>query len=158
MNISENVKQLIIRGISNVQKLSQRELRACEKRFIFDGQKELIEEEDFRISFIQAIENLSGILYPYFDERMQNYYSKNIIYLSGWHSEILKKCEDNHFKEFYNDAPKKSEQGELCKLDVMLSLQIKMAKLLFNEVMIFIQRNNLLKDSPNKNEVKKHEQ
>ena len=158
MNISENIKQLTINGITKVQNLAEKELRPSQRILIISGDREIIEEEDLRVSFIQSVENLSSILYAFFDKRMEDYYSKNIIYLNGWFSEILKVVDDEYFKEVHKNAPEKAEKGCLSKSDVMLSLQIKRAKLLFNELMVFIQRNDLLRDAPKTSEVKKHEQ
>jgi hypothetical protein len=156
--ISENLKELIINGIKNVQDILKKEPKVAERSYILNGEIRLVEEEDIRVILIQLIENLASLLLPFFDDRMQDYYSKNIIYLSGWHSEIKEVCDDKHFKEVYDRAPEKAEKGFITKADVMLSLQVRKAKLLFNELNIFIQRNNLLRDGELKKEVKKHEQ
>lgn len=153
MNISENLKQLVINSISNIQTILKEELKDGIKFFVSGNETRLEEENDSRLSFIQSVEHLASLLLPYFDDRMQNYYSKNIIYLEGWHSEILELVKDEHFKQVYNDAPKNSDdKNEIKKSDVIISLQIRKAKKMFNELNLFIQRNDILKDSINKME------
>lgn len=154
MNMSENTKELVISGIKKVQDLASRELRSSERILIISGDREIIEEEDLRVSFLQSVENLSSILLPYYDQRMQKYYSENIVYLNGWFGEILNAVNDEYFKKVYEESPPTSTKGTINKTDVMLSLQIRKSKLLFNELMIFIQRNNILADNRNKSEVK----
>jgi hypothetical protein len=158
--ISENLKELIINGIKNVQDILKKEPKVAERSYILNGEIRLVEEEDIRVILIQLIENLASLLLPFFDDRMQDYYSENIVFLSGWHTEIRQACKDEHFKKVYDNAPDTTtkDSGIKSKLDIMLSLQIRMSKLLFNELNIFIQRNNLLRDGELKKEVKKHEQ
>jgi hypothetical protein len=158
MNLSENQKELVIIGIKKVQDLASRELRASEKILIVNGDIQMKEEEDYRVSFVQAVENLSSLLLPHFDTRMQDYYSKNIVYLEGWHSEIAKCVEDEHFKKVYGNAPESSADKSIkIKSDIMLALQCRRAKQFFNELNFFIQRNDILKDSQKQLEAKKHE-
>ena len=147
MNIPENIKQLAIKRIDGIGILLNDELKDGVKFFISGGETRLEEENDSRLSFIQSVEHLASLLLPYFDDRMQDYYSKNIIYLEGWHSEILELVKDEHFKKVYADAPRTSDDKNIkLKSDIMITLQIRKAKQMFNELNLFIQRNNILSD------------
>jgi len=154
VTISENVKQSLISQINRASEVAAKELKQSEKILIIDGKAIMKEEEDLRIVFVQVIEHLSALSIAYYDTRMQDYYSKNIIYLNGFYSEIIAVIQDKHFLDLYEDAPDTSENGK-TKTDLMLAIQCKKAKEFFVELNLFFQRNNILSDALV--EVKKHE-
>lgn len=159
MNISENIKGLIISSMSSIQTLLREDLRQKEKQFFVNGVFDWKEEIDTRVALTQSVEHLVSLVYPYADKILQDYYSKNIVYLSGWTSEILSEVKDEHFKKVYESAPTKSDDKSIkTKSDIVLSLQVRKAKEMFNQVNLFIQRTNLLRDTALKTEAQNYEQ
>jgi hypothetical protein len=154
VNLSENEKHQILEQRKTIQQITSHELKVVEKILVVDGSKIITEQEDYRCSLIESTQTYSSLLFPYFDDTIQNYYSEHIVYLEGWTSEILEKIKDKHFKEVYENAPDTSKDGN-SKIDKLLAIQCREAKRFFKELNLFIQRNNLLSDSLV--EVKKHE-
>ena len=76
--------QIILGHIKKVLELSSSELRVAERIIVLPNSREIVEEEDTRKSFCQAVEMLSYSLIPYFDEKMQSYYNGEIDYLQGF--------------------------------------------------------------------------
>ena len=162
MNVSENTMDLFKNGIAKVHDISLRELRPVVKRNFVNGEQFSFEEEDYRISYIQAVESLGLLLYPHFDDLMQEKYNELNPFLSAFGfelKEMIKEEGDDKLISQIKEAPTntKGYTGQ-AQIDMLLFYQVRKAKLLFKELLLFVQRHNLLRDAPNKNEVKKHEQ
>lgn len=128
-----------MKHIEAINTLSTRELRVSKKIVIIDGSAIGYEEEDLRVSFIQAVQNLATLLNPEFDELMQSYYSKNIIFLEGFAYEIIDKIEDKKFIE------KIKSETEDKRKDYLLFYQVQEARKMYLQLNLFLQRTNLLK-------------
>jgi hypothetical protein len=137
--MQQTLKHLCLKHIEAINTLSTRELRVSKKIVIIDGSAIGYEEEDLRVSFIQAVQNLATLLNPEFDELMQSYYSKNIIFLEGFAYEIIDKIEDKKFIE------KIKSETEDKRKDYLLFYQVQEARKMYLQLNLFLQRTNLLK-------------
>ena len=135
------IGQIILTHLKKILDLSSHELRSSERILLLADQKQIIESEDTRVSYIQAIENLSYVLIPYFDKKMQEVFDDKIIYLNGFGFEIQKKIDDKEFKERLSE-----KQGDE-KRDLIIMWQIRQAKKMFIELNFLLRRINYLKSA-----------
>jgi hypothetical protein len=131
--------QIILGHIKKVLELSSSELRVAERIIVLQNSREIVEEEDTRKSFCQAVEMLSYSLIPYFDEPMQTYFDDAIDYLQGFHSEIIAKLPEGDFKKVLLTQDKESKRNSI------ISWQVKTAKKLYIELVKLLKRQDFLK-------------
>jgi len=146
-------RQLVLQQIQKVQNVLSKELKLYQS-FIPPTNNTAsfeIEKEDTRYSFIQSVEALSYLLYPYFDEQMQNVYKP------------FEKAVDSYWFEFYDDNKefcnkilnnlREGEQGnkedfEMGEIQsVFLKYKIRKAKEVFRELSLLLKRNDYLAGS-----------
>jgi hypothetical protein len=148
VNLSENEKHQILEQRKTIMEITSHELKVVKKIIVIDGVKDIVEETDYRAAFIESVQTYASLLYCYMDCIMSQYYSKHIIYLSGWwNSEALPLITDKAFLQAYKDAPEFSTDNKTTQTDLMMTYQIREAKGLFLQLNLFCQRVNLLSDS-----------
>lgn len=135
------IGQIILGYTKRILDIASHELKASERILLLENQREVVESEDTRMSYIQAIENFAYCLLPYFDKKMKDAYDKEIVFLQGFGYEIIKKIDDEEFKKRLE-----GKEGD-AKRDLLISMQIKHAKLLFIELNLLLKRVDYLKSS-----------
>lgn len=136
-------RQIVLSHIQVILKISSEELRD-KKTYMkgVQGDIQLFSQEDTRHSYIQAIENLSYILMPYFDKEMTKLYNEYI--------EIINKYNFQLEKIFYKDI--KAIIGEVGeerfnKNIYCLDKKVDYAKKLFVALNLLLNRNDYLKSA-----------
>lgn len=131
--------QIIMGHVKKILDIASHELRSSERILMVEGNKQIVETEDTRISFCQAVEMLAYSCRPYFDDKMSDFYKENIDYLQGFGWEIMEKL------------PKERLKAELEKLegdkkqDLLIAWQVRVAKKLFIELTDLLKRQDFLK-------------
>ena len=136
--------QIILGHYQKILEIARHELRPSERILLLDNNKQFIEQEDTRLSYILAIENLAYALEPYFDKDMTEYFKENIVFLSGFGFEILEKMNqkcNEKLLEKINDC--KTDQGK----DLLIGFQILKAKDMFRHIGMLMKRVDYLKAS-----------
>jgi hypothetical protein len=133
--------QIIMGKIKDILSITDHHLRFSERILMVDGNKQIVETEDTRISFCQAVEMLAYSCRPYFDEKMSSFYNDNIDYLQGFGWEIMEKLPEGELKKRINEL-----QGEK-KEDLLITWQVRVAKKLFIELTDLLKREDFLKGS-----------
>lgn len=134
-----SIGQIILGHLNKILDISSHELRSSERILILDNQKQIVETEDTRLSFIQAVESFAYTLLPYFDKSARAKYKEEIIFMQGFGYEIMEKIDDATFKEKLESA------NEQQKQDMMIAMQIRHTKLLFIELNELLLRVDYLK-------------
>ena len=133
--------QIIMGHIKKILEIASHELRASERILMLENSKQIIESEDTRISFCQAVEMLAYSCRPYTDDTMTKFYEKNIDYLQGFGWEILEKLPYGELKKRINEATGDKKQ------DLIIACQVRVAKKLFIELTDLLKRKDFLKGS-----------
>ena len=134
-------REIILQHVKKILDISSRELRASERILILNDSKQFIEAEDTRLSFCQSVEMLAYSLLPYFDKDMTKFYKENIIYLKGFHYEVIEKMPEGKFKE----KLLKTEDSE--RTNIIISWEVRIAKEMFIELMGLLKRVDYLKSA-----------
>jgi hypothetical protein len=134
-------QQIFLSFYQKTLELSLHELKPCEKTIIFDNSKQVIEQEDTRISFIQSVEMLAFALKPFYDTEMKKVYNANIKILGGLAYEIEKTFDDEDFKGYYQKSNIET------KNHLIIFWQLRKAKLIFSELTELLKRINFLKSA-----------
>lgn len=133
-------REIVLSHLKAILQISTHELRDNSRVVTHTNFDERIQQEDTRISYIQAIENLAYILLPYFDDEMEKIYSKCISVINGY---------DFQIKKMFND-----EINAICKdkgtsnINIefyFVTKKIEFAKKLFVELNKLLRRNDYLK-------------
>jgi len=135
-------RQIVLKHLQKILEISASELRNTSREIIGNNFSRTIEEEDTKISYIQAIENLAYVLAPYFDEKIKEVYEECIKIVNSFgfqlREEILK-------KEYVELCKKLGE--EKVKSFFTEEMKLEYAKKLFIELNLLLKRNDYLKSS-----------
>lgn len=129
-------RDLVLSHLKKILEISSHELRDSTKRIIGSGFQNIIEQEDTRASYIQSIENLSYILLPYFDDKMEKVYEECIKIIDGLPSEI---------RSILGEDCRKL--GKEYESSFVLIMKLRYAKKLFIELNKLLHRNDYLRTS-----------
>ncbi len=140
-NNSLEFKDIILSHVKKILEISSHELKSTERILVLDNVKTFVETEDLRLAYIGAIENLSYVLEAHFDKKMKDIFDKEIDWIIGFGFEILKKVENEIYKE------KLKELSEDKRNEMLLMLQVKHAKVLFRGLNSLLKRVDYLKSS-----------
>ena len=132
-------EQIIMQQMKRIAELSSHQLCSSDRFVMVDGDRQVLETEDTRISFIQSVEMLAYTLLPVFDEATEKFYNANIDYLQGFKSEIIEKITDEKYKEHLE---KSSDQETL-----IIDWQVRTSKKLYVELLKLLKRKDFLKGS-----------
>lgn len=136
---SLDFREIVLTHLKRILEISSHELRASEKILVLDNTKSYVESEDTRVSYLQSVENLAYVLIPYFDDKMQKTFDKEIIFLQGFPYEIIEEVKDEELKKRLDNKDGKE------KTDLLTMIQIKHAKVLFVELNRLLKRVDYLK-------------
>jgi hypothetical protein len=138
-------RQIVLGHIKKILEISSAELRNATRRVNKGNFTEIIEQEDTRVSYRQAIENLAYILIPYFDNEIIKIYDETVKILDYYEYEI-----QDYYKKEYSDICKKLNQEKLSELQLiafMHRIKLRNAKKLFIELNKLLHRNDYLKST-----------
>jgi hypothetical protein len=134
-------KDIVLQDIKKILEISSKELKSSERILVIDNLKTYIETEDSRISYIQAIENLSYVLEAHFDKPMKEVFDKEIKWIDAFGFEILALVDNEVYKK------KLKEFSDDKRDEMLLMLQVKHAKSLFRGLNSLLKRVDYLKSS-----------
>ena len=135
-------REIVLGHLKRILDLSCSEMRDGTKTVSSGNKIEVVVHEDTRISYIQAIENLSFVLLPHFDSQTKKVYETTQPILSGLHFEVKEKL-----KETYDKMCKDSGLEKINSKSFIVQLKLRSAKELFCELNLLLHRNNYLKKS-----------
>lgn len=134
-------RQIVLGHIKKILEISSHELRNMTYTVFHGNHDETKYEEDTRISYVQAIENLAYILIPYFDDDMNKIYIKSTKIINSYDFQIQKIFEQE-IKEICKELGKDSLRLPLYCIDK----KIESAKKLFVELNRLLKRVDYLKN------------
>ena len=142
-NINEKLdfRQIVLSHIKRILEIGSHELRDTTRHITTSNSTNIIEREDTRFSYIQAIENFAYILIPYFDNEMEKIYKTNIKIINSFKFEILKEFE-KEIKEIKEEASKEDVQAVF-----IIKKRLRSARELFIALNKLLHRNDYLKSS-----------
>jgi len=138
-------REVVLQHIKRILEIATHELKDNSKQLIRSNYNETIIEEDTRVSYIQAIENLSYILLPYFDTETQQVYDNSIKIITCFELDVKK-----ILKKTYNKicASVNTESLDTKKEEIfIIRMRLKYAKKLFIALNTLLHKNDYLKVS-----------
>jgi hypothetical protein len=147
----KNLREIVLSAVEKVLEILSKELRLYKKVIPIGSYRSdiIVEEEDTRKSFIQAVQGLALILKPYFDEEMNSVYIDFDELCDMFSFEFY-----NKYKEFITETKKiqdKTFSGKNEEIDssyvklLHLTFKIRKAKEIFRELNLLLKRNDYLK-------------
>ena len=131
-------RDTVLKQVEKILEISASELRDNSKSVVTVNSLQVVKEEDTRISYLQAIENLAYILMPYYDEQMNKVFKKCMEIINAFSFEIIKK-----HKEDYEDLLKETKELDL-KEYFSMRIRLKNGKELFVELNLLLKRVDYL--------------
>ena len=135
-------RQIVLGHIKRILDLSSHELRDTTFVISHGNYSETKYQEDTRVSYIQAIENLSFVLMPYFDKEMQEVYEGCVAVINAYDFQIESTYKDE-IKLILKELGKESINVKPYCLDK----KIECAKALFVALNMLLKRNDYLKSA-----------
>jgi|TARA_R100000501_G_C2596382_1_gene94797 hypothetical protein len=135
-------RQIVLSHIKKILEISSNELRDKTLVKNHGAYSETIENENTQISYIQAIENFSYILIPYFDKETKEIYEKSIEIINLYAHQIKLK-----FEKEYNEIAKEIGEDRINVKMWGLDIKTKYAKDLFISLNLLLHRNDYLKSA-----------
>jgi hypothetical protein len=135
-------RQIVLKHIQVILKISSEELR-IKKTYMKDAQGSIrfLSQEDTRLSYIQAVENLSYILLPYFDNEMNRVYEECIKIMCGIDYEV-----ENYYRKEYEEICKNLEKEKLG-VGFVIEMKLRCARRVFVALNLLLNRNDYLKSA-----------
>ena len=81
-------RQIVLGHIKRILEIGSHELRDTTRQIDTANHTQIIEQEDTRYSYIQAIENLAYVLIPYFDDEILQVYERCERIINGFGYEV----------------------------------------------------------------------
>lgn len=132
-------RQIVLSHLKRILEISGHELRDTTTYVLHPNNTEEREQEDTRLSYVQAIENLAYVLIPYYDKEMQKTYDECMQIMTAFYHRI-----PVILKEEYEKVC-----GELGKDQVgnrfAIEMKLEYAKKLFVALNLLLHRNDYLK-------------
>jgi hypothetical protein len=138
-NVSLTFGEIVLGQLKIISELSNHELKTNERLILMDNNRQVIENEDTRLGYIQSIENLCYILKPYFDKGMKKVYDDNLIFLRGFGFQIVEAIKEEDIKKKLE-----SLEGD-AKSDFVIQVQLLRTKDVFVELSHLLKRVSYLK-------------
>ena len=135
-------RQIVLGHIKKILELSSHELRDTTYIISHGNFSDTKYQEDTRVSYIQAIENLSFVLMPYFDKEMQEVYEGCVAVINAYDFQIESTYKDE-IKLILKELGKESINVKPYCLDK----KIECAKALFVALNMLLKRNDYLKSA-----------
>ncbi len=134
-------RQIVLSHLKRILEISSHELRDSTREITTSHSVNVIEQEDTRLAYVQAIENLAFVLKPYFDEKIQEVYDDCIEVTSAFPYEVKL-----ILKEEYDKVLEDTGKDNLSK-EFTAEMKVRYAKELFIELNMLLHRNDYLKSS-----------
>lgn len=134
-------KQIVLGHLKKILEISSKELKNYQTEVIHSNFTEIKSSEDTRISYIQSISNLSYILLPHFDPKMNEVHKECIEILDSIGIEVF-----NKLKEDY-DKTCKLTGNKVDPKDFIITARLHYAKKLFRELNMLLKRVDYLRTS-----------
>jgi len=134
-------REIVLAHIRRILEISSKELRDTTRQITKGQYTNVVEQEDTRFSYIQAIENLAYVLIPYFDEEIEEVYKECIKVINSFDFDL-----QNDFEEEIKRI-KKLKKIERLPDEYFITKKIEYAKKLFCELNLLLKRNDYLKSS-----------
>jgi len=134
-------RQIVLKHIQTILEISSKELRNKTYTTNHGNYNTTTEQEDTRLSYMQAIENLAYILIPYFDDKIKDIYEECIKVINGLDYEVCDLC-----KNEYERICKELNRESLGK-GFVIEMQLRHAKKLFVALNLLLNRNDYLKSA-----------
>jgi len=135
------LRQIVLGHIKRILELSTHELKDNSYSTVTSYSTSVVTKEDSRWSYIQAIENLSYVLLPFFDNEMTSTFGECIGIINAFKFEIRDKL-----KTQYEEISKSVGKDDLGD-DFYIKMQMRYAKKLFRGMNLLLHRNDYLKTS-----------
>jgi len=135
-------RQIVLGHIKKILEISSHELRDTTYTISHANFSETKYQEDTRYSYIQAIENLSFVLMPYFDKEMQKVYESCVGIINAYDFQI-----ENAFKREIKLILKELGKESINIKPYCLDKKIECAKALFVALNMLLKRNDYLKSA-----------
>jgi len=134
-------RQIVLKHIQIILEISSKELRNKTYTTNHGNYSTATEQEDTRLSYMQAIENLAYILIPYFDDKIKEIYEDCIKVINGLDYEVCDLC-----KTEYERICKELDKESLGR-GFVIEMQLRYAKKLFVALNLLLNRNDYLKSA-----------
>ena len=134
-------RQIVLKHIQTILEISSKELRNKTYTTNHGNYSTATEQEDTRLSYMQAIENLAYILIPYFDDKIKEIYEDCIKVINGLDYEVCDLC-----KTEYERICKELDKESLGR-GFVIEMQLRYAKKLFVALNLLLNRNDYLKSA-----------
>ncbi len=133
--------QIVFEHIQSILKISCVELKDKTQTIITQGSLQTTFQEDSRISYIQAVENLEIIINPYFDEESRKISEECVEILNKFNFEVKEK-----FEKEYEEATK-NQQEKLSIRNFGIEMKVRYSKKLFKAIINQLKKSKFLKES-----------
>lgn len=134
-------RDTVLKQLEKILEISASELRDGSKSVITTSSSQIVKEEDTRISYLQAIENLAYILMPHFDEKMKPIFKETIKIINSFVFEIIEEKKKDYEK--FLKATKETDLEDYYAMEIKL----KAGKKLFMELNLLLKRVDYLSSS-----------
>ena len=133
-------RQIVLGHIKRILELSSHELRDTTYIISHGNFSDTKYQEDTRVSYIQAIENLSFVLMPYFDKEMQEVYEECVGIINAYDFQI-----ETAYKEEIKLILKELGKESINVKPYCLDKKIECANALFVGLNMLLKINDYLK-------------
>ena len=133
-------RQIVLGHIKKILELSSHELRDTTYIISHGNFSDTKYQEDTRVSYIQAIENLSFVLMPYFDKEMQEVYEECVGIINAYDFQI-----ETAYKEEIKLILKELKKESINVKPYCLDKKIECANALFVGLNMLLKINDYLK-------------
>jgi hypothetical protein len=149
----KSFRDIVLKAVEKVYEILSKELRLYKKIVPFSNHRSdlVIEEEDTRESFVQAVQGLALILKPYFDDEMEKVYDGFDDLCDMYYFEFY-----NTYKDYIKETIKlrdelfTSEEKDIDSAlieSMRIKFKIKSAKVVFRELNKLLKRQDYLKSA-----------
>lgn len=134
-------KDTVLKQLEKILEISSSELRDNSKSVTTVNSVQVVLEEDTRVSYLQAIENLAYILLPYFDEKMQKVFDESMKIINSFVFEIIENNKEK-YKTFLEQAKDENLEDYFS-----MSIKLEQGKKLFMNLNLLLKRVDYLSSS-----------
>lgn len=134
-------REIVLSHLKRILELSSHELRDASRTVFKPNMEQFVEQEDTRLSYVQAVENLGYVLIPYFDSKIGEKYKKYMRVIGALDFQVkirLKKTYDKITEEVGTPPNPKFFAVEM---------KLRYSKRLFKELNLLLKRNDYLQQS-----------
>jgi hypothetical protein len=135
---SDSFKALVYRQIRKIQDISGKELRDNEQTLVTSIGVQTLGKEDTRFSFLQSIEMLGSLFYPYFGKSSAKKSFDD--FLKIYDLELVEALDDYDFKKEVKELFGSVDEKNTMDINsFFLSKKLQAARKLFRELMVLFK-------------------